>query len=271
MRGASNVRLLGFLGAALVLAVLWVVFGQIDNRPLPPPLETASLREIVGPLSAHVTERAAWLTAGFEDGRTTTTRDEDVRIEVRQVGTLQVRSGHIVATDPILLFPEPRAFARTVANGDYPVEVSIIHRPNGDQRIAMARVRINDHAPVAFQIAPYDGQSLEALIEAGEVTGHPVEAGTTAFLDADAALALWAERQSGRPHDRGFRDALGDAFEPTRSWATIDVEGVDGNLVMFSAGFGDAFCPSFWGYDAWGRIAVLVIDCDVLGEPDDEG
>jgi Protein of unknown function (DUF4241) len=188
-----------------------------------------------------------------------------VNIEYRQIGTLNVPSGQLIACDPFLMGPSFPPFLREVAPGHYPVEVSIAHLlagvpPEADQRIALACLRLGDEIPVRWEIALTPGQDL-ATSKDGEYFGYGVDAGTGCFIDALAAKVLLAKFAAEEEYYNRIIDAMQQNYVPTRAWTDLVLDqGAGLNLIAFYTGFGDGYYPSYWGIDAGGAVACLVTD-----------
>src|SRR6516164_7480101 len=97
------------------------------------------------------------------------------------IGELVVTSGHILACDQKFLFEIP-PFADTVPPGRYPVILSVAALPSGDQRVACALLRLSARAPVRWEMAAPQGQTLNVLTP-GEIFGYPVDFATGCFTD----------------------------------------------------------------------------------------
>jgi hypothetical protein len=192
----------------------------------------------------------------FEEGREIDTEIGRVALRTRDVGTLTLASGRVVACDP-LASPEMEPFARAVPAGAFPVTLSVAHFEDGDRRVAGAMVRFAGGAPASWEPALRAGDDLSELGE-GEIFGYPVDSGTGCFMDDETARLVLSDLD---PED--FSDALvgemDKTYEDTWSWANVGVAG-DRNIVAFSAGLGDGVYASYFGLDAAGEPVCLVTD-----------
>lgn len=194
-------------------------------------------------------------------------RDEVIEMEAHVLGALGVESGRLCAADPLTtdFDPPPRPFAREVPKGRFPVELAIARLPNGDRRVACARVRFDQAAMAArWEPAVFDDEPPSA--SEGEdpdaVPGYGVDAGVGCFFDS-AARATIDESTSA-----AWLAALEANQVDTWTWHVANVGDV--NVVMFSSGWGDGVYGSYWGFDASGRLVELVTDFELLLGPTTE-
>ncbi|MCB9677713.1 MAG: DUF4241 domain-containing protein [Alphaproteobacteria bacterium] len=179
----------------------------------------------------------------FEDGRTVTLGEETDILRVRDIGTLRVTTGILVTGDlgydADLLEP----LGLHVPPGEYPVQTGVAFGRN-----AAVRVRFSDAPVVAWH--PADAAS------GGHVVG--VDAANVAILDASAVLGVTA-REKERAFDAWARD---EAHPATRM---LSLAGRDDGVIAAS-GWGDGAYPGYWGLDASGAPAQLLLDFLVLAE-----
>jgi hypothetical protein len=203
----------------------------------------------------------------FHDGERVDVGIHQVTMRLRTLGELVLTSGKIVACDPFV-FPDADPFTVAASAGRYPVIVSVAHFGDGveaDQRVACAMLRLREAEPVRWEMATVPGQD-PATLEEGYIFGYPVDAGTGCFMDAEAAQDLAMDDVDG-----GHADTLLEEMDktqvPTWAWADLEVRAATGaNVIAFSAGFGDGFYASYWGYDADDKPVCLVTDFGVLNE-----
>ena len=205
--------------------------------------------------------------AAFRDGTEYETEGlGKFTVTVRKVGSLRLRSGRIVACDP-LVFPEWSPFSKKVAAGRYPVYASIAMFGSGketDERIVCAMLRFGQRVPTRWEMALQPTQKAKNLKE-DEFFGYPVDAGVGCFMDATTAKALRNETDKDEDHYELIIDAMNENYVHTRDWVDFAVGGDrDQNIVVFSSGMGDGSYPSYWGYDRDGGLARLVTDFQIL-------
>lgn len=204
------------------------------------------------------------LLALAESGGSTQRGDRDIRFSVRDIGLLEISTGQVAASDP-LVQPDPPGFTQAVPNGRHPVRV-LIARSGSDERIAYAQLRFSEAAPVRWEMAHVGTQANEPLGE-GQFFGYGVDAGIGCFMDPRAGELL-AERMG--VEDDYFEVIIDDmekTYEHTRSWLDFRPNPqMAENVICFSSGWGDGVYPSFFGFDAEGKPVQLVTDFMAVGE-----
>jgi Protein of unknown function (DUF4241) len=178
---------------------------------------------------------------------------------------LKITSGAIVAGDPFVEI-ERKAFTQPVPNGAHRVRLAFADARNWGKRLAFARVDFSSAPVVKWKMALMPGQDVKSL-KKGEVFGYPVDAGTGSFLDPAVGRFLSQERTAHQDKDTAS-DSVSEAWikdgetEGKKSGVSflLNVETAQGNVVMFTSGWGDGFYTSWFGYDAQGRPAALVTD-----------
>ena len=212
-----------------------------------------------------IPDLASWtdIARAFTEGATFDVRDGVATMHIHRIGEVTVTTGRIIACDP-LVFPETEPYAQQVPIGRYPVEVAVARLPNGDERIACARLRVSDVPVARWSLATLVGEEPSQLRD-DEFFGYPVDAGVGCFMDASAAALLRAAMERVRASDNYYDDVLARDLEATYrpTWSFADHRpdpSRDDNVVVFSSGWGDGFYPSVWGFDAEDRVACLVTD-----------
>jgi uncharacterized protein DUF4241 len=199
----------------------------------------------------------------FQPGWQTRLGDRSVAFRIFNGGQLRLTSGRVKACDPFVGM-EHRPFTPLVPEGDFPVRLALVDGGVDDSRVAFARVDFSPSPVVRWEMAVTEGQDIATLKE-GEHFGYPVDAGTGSFVDA-ATAAIAAQRMAA---DEGIAQSWIDLGEKGGSgngapnfYANIDIG--PGNIIMFQSGWGDGLYASWFGYDAQGRIAVLLTDFNVV-------
>ncbi len=234
------------------------------------------------------------IIAGMEDGKRLETYLGEVAVEVRTIGELSIPTGFVVACDPGCLWSKPVPFKQAIPPGRYSVRISIAHRLNGEQLVALAALSVKPASPIRFEMATRGGEDVRTLTP-GQVFGHGVDSGTSSFMDLATAKILY-KRRSRSDHDL-FMDYMASKMKrdspELRMWADIDVNAKlferpssggangrrlrqwsaidldpksDSNFIIFSSGFGDGLYSSYWGYTSDSEIACLTTDFGVLVE-----
>lgn len=189
----------------------------------------------------------------FAPGFTVRVDDAEVPFEVLDLGLLTLRSGRLVACDPLAdLGDEP--FDAVLQAGRFPVRLAVIKSPDWGDRTVFARLVLGEGPVAQWEVACFGGQDAADLDE-GDVFGYGVDAGTGCFVDADTARALLAD-------DEGHQ-AIVDAWIPEKGEGLIYPYG-DGDIAVFHSGFGDGFYGTYLGYDADGALAAVLTNFEVI-------
>lgn len=244
-------RLLASLG--LVAATAQAGAGPGD----PPPYAAAFDRAFAPGFSVETRTR-------YEGGP----RVERVPFKAVAAGDIVIVSERIAAADPFVALAEQPAFVQPVPNGAFPVRLAVAAFPTGGLRVTFARVDFAPRPAVRWTMALIEGQDT-AELGADEIFGYGVDAGTGAFFDPVAGKAA-----------RTLLEANADAWE---QWQTdgealgpkiigpyqflLNLPLGDANVIMFGSGWGDGFYASWFGYDAEGRVVVLVTDFQTIDWP----
>lgn len=188
----------------------------------------------------------------------------DVTISCREIGSLLVPSGRIVACDPFV-YPDALPFTKQIKPGLYPVILSIAcNHKSGDERVALAMLRIRASRPQKWEVAVTPEEDLSKLTE-DEYYGYPVDAGLGCFMSEEASCVLTQKMDENVNYYEYIVNEMEKVYIHTRDWVdwTLDDSGL--NAVIFSSGFGDGCYACYWGYDNAGEVACLLVDFGVLG------
>ncbi|MFT4233052.1 MAG: DUF6357 family protein [Leucobacter sp.] len=169
------------------------------------------------------------------------------RARVSRIGTLVTGTGVLSVVDFGYDNDDARPLARTVEPGAYPVD-----RVTAFDRNAAVRVRFSEEEPVSWHPASLPGS--------GHVIG--VDAGCVCIVDY-VAYAEMTPREKAAAFDR-FTEA------PRPAVLEFSLGGADAGIACDS-GYGDGSYPVYWGLDARGRVAQLVVDFMVLVSEGDDG
>ncbi|WP_369373775.1 DUF4241 domain-containing protein [Promicromonospora sp. Populi] len=202
---------------------------------------------------------------------------------VHGLGILHVPSGRLEASDPYVGLGD--GIVTQIPPGSYPAFVTVADvsdaRDGSHLREAYLSLVVSDAAPVA-EVRLVTPEDTEPLGD-GEFYGVPVDAGTVAFVDAEAI-------ESGMPPedsdgDDTWYDDVFDNGTPDSWFSLMDspdhyVEGsanvtmplaVDGeNVVLSHSGWGDGFYPVVTTHAADGSLLGVHIDLLVAGPDLDE-
>lgn len=183
--------------------------------------------------------------------------NEECPVSAVEIGTIEILSGKIVASDP-LVEPDAPAFDKITPKGSFPVQLLV----DDHDEIAFAQIVFNNNPVVRVEMATLEGQSLDAL-EEGFIYGYPVDSGLGCFMDLEAGKLLTAANDElfDKDPESNYYDAVIDAelgenahcdHRPSKDSKL--------NVLMFQTGWGDGVYASYWGFDAAGKIVTLVTD-----------
>lgn len=178
------------------------------------------------------------------------------------IGKLNVKSGNIIATDPILLYDD-QPFSKKIKPSEYNVQLFVAKYENGDERTAMSKLEITTKEPVKWELALYEGESASRL-KGDEYMGFEVENGIGCYMDETVMEVL----------DTYFDDDLEEYENNLRTkvkfskksvtFANIQIKGVGSNIIAFTTGWKDGTYPSYYGYDKDNKLCCIVTDYMVL-------
>ncbi|MEM6845635.1 MAG: DUF4241 domain-containing protein [Bacteroidota bacterium] len=180
--------------------------------------------------------------------------DEELLFYNQSVGNLPIRSGQLMAGDPMRA-SDSLQLAANFPNGEYPAEIAIAEFADGEEMIGYLRVTFSDKIPQQWEVARYINSSDSTLVESG----------IFALTDADALAVL--PRIDGEEREtimNGLHDTLDQTYEPDRAWAEFSVDNF--TLVACTASDEPEAYSSYIGRDASGNICRLLVDFALFEE-----
>lgn len=199
-----------------------------------------------------------------DEGDVQLSHKRSARIEQRTVGTLVVTSGSIVACDPAT---GGTPFTEQVSAGQYPVVLTVLTEED-DARVAYARLDFRNEAPSRWKLATWP-EVKRGWFNRGQPTGYGVDSAMGCFMDVQAEHIL--RRYEGHQRPAFVSDALmlDETLGETCAWGSAVLDASSGlNMIVFSAGLGDGYYSSYWGYSAAGEVVTLLTDFKVLHAED---
>lgn len=179
-----------------------------------------------------------------------TSNQQGDQLFTKQLGYIEITSGHIVACDPFVSEGD-QSFTRKVTLGKYPIILVVKRLESRDERVAYAMIKFTNEQAIEWELATKAGQKLKHLKE-DEFFGYGVNTGMGCFMDAEAALYLQAYEDKRYNEDNDFylyeefAEALEQNYKHTWDWLVTSFhDKVD--IAMFTTGFGDGMYPSFGG------------------------
>jgi len=112
-----------------------------------------------------------------------------LQFSLAEAGRLAVGNGRIAAGDA-QTDPAPAPFTQCVPDGVYPVTLALARFESGEQRIAYARVLL-DQAPAAHWYPALTADQDARTLGDGEIYGYAVTSGTACFASGDSSIAFF--------------------------------------------------------------------------------
>ncbi|MDQ0817915.1 hypothetical protein QF033_002493 [Bacillus pumilus] len=120
----------------------------------------------------------------YRNGETINSQEGD-QLFAKQLGYIEITSGHIVACDPFVSEGD-QSFTRKIAQGKHPILLLVKRLESGDERVAYAMIKFTNEQAIKWELATRAGQELKNLKE-DEFFGYGVNTGMGCFMDAEAA------------------------------------------------------------------------------------
>ena len=183
--------------------------------------------------------------------------DEVWTNRIRHVGELRFPSGKVLVADSLATsFEREVPLDHEVAEGPFDVFVAMAET-SVDRRVSAAWVRLSENKVRSWAPAFYEGYEPDDTY----VPGFGVDSGTACIADFDAARSVAGEAAGDR-----LLAAFGEADVGSDAPVLFHPD-MPERFFACSSGLGDGFYSSFWGLDASGQPAVLLVDFDLLIVP----
>ena len=147
-------------------------------------------------------------------------------------------------------------FIQAVPKGRYPLQLAIA-RIGDDERVAFARIVFAPGPATRWEMALVKGQD-PATLAPDEFFGYGWTAAPAASWMPPPCSYEARRNQEGEAFDERLFAELDKTYQHTRSWYLLPTDA--GNVAFFSSGYGDGAYPSYFGYDADGRLVAVVTD-----------
>lgn len=179
-------------------------------------------------------------------------------------GQLVLPTGRLVCTDPLYrAYGFPQNW--TIAKGQYPVYLYIGLTAAFAKRIVYAEIVVKPGIPVFWEYSLIPECFLEDDIDK-KINGlYPVECGLSCFADIETFQIFEEEISEFYANDKNanfYNDVLKKYDEVAKGIDGIDYKPkkANGNIIMFSSGWGDGLYPRYVGYDKDGAVVKFVTD-----------
>ncbi|WP_028101931.1 DUF4241 domain-containing protein [Pseudoduganella violaceinigra] len=142
-----------------------------------------------------------------------------VQFSLAEAGRLVVGSGRIAAGDA-QADPAPEPFTQYVPNGDYPVTLAMARFDHGEERLAYARVLLEEAAVAHWYPALTADQDARTL-NTEEIFGFQVVSGSACFASAGSSVCFPASPGAKRcPSYFGY-DSVGRVVALLTDFAAV--------------------------------------------------
>jgi hypothetical protein len=191
-------------------------------------------------------------------------------ISLHSLGELSFPDGRIIACDPYLAELGQQPFRQTLTPGAHEVAVARAKIGPDHTRNAAALITVAGAGPIGrWEMGEFlDDTALTSSaaplpLSGTDFVGYGVDAGTGGFLSpsALAGLIYVMEENGGMLEDAMSEGVLADDF--------VLIAPGEGTLPIaaFSTGWGDGAYPTWFGLDDAGRVAVVMTDFLLTGDP----
>ena len=184
--------------------------------------------------------------------------------EILALGSLKLTAGPIIACDP-LVEPDAPPFTQMLPQGDFPAFAYL----DEEGELAYLALQFSPNKALRWEMALCPDQDPSEL-EADEIFGFGVDTGY-ACLMSQTCQELLLEDHALRQEDGAvdLAEVIDQALdnqdpEHGRFAHYYPLEQKEHNVLIVKAGLGDGFYAAYFGYDAQGQIACMMIDFDVF-------
>ena len=198
------------------------------------------------------------------------------RRKIVSIGEVDFPTGEIVLADPLVYLGDPKYSTylnRRIPSGAYPVELCVLFSPIAGLRVAAARMSVNKNPVARYELAMPRGTEIGQFGQPGVFSFFGVDAGLACICDGETAGAygrFMEEWERENPGKNKYDDYFAGFFAGSyREQPDVQREGGDflnwaipgsgHRVAMFASGMGDGIYSGYWGLDAEGNVAELVI------------
>ncbi len=197
------------------------------------------------------------------------------KMDVIRAGEADFPTGEVVLADPIAYLGTKyeTALEQRIPAGSYPVELSICCSRIVGLRVAGARLLISEKPAVRYEIAMPKGHKREDFGKPKVFTFFGVDTGLACIADAqisEGSRLFFEKWQGENPGKNKYTDYFATIFQKSYeenprfqnqggTFCTWQLPETGQRTVLFSSGMGDGIYSGYWGLDADGEIACLVV------------
>lgn len=205
-------------------------------------------------------------------------------VDTLEIGTVHFPTGTILACDPLVELEDALPFLQTVPAGTYPVSICVWCSEDYGDRYACVKVAVTHQKPVRYEMGVLGNEDLDEELEEDDYFGFIVDAGMGCILDVKTQEAFrnyWAQREDEEEDIDPYNDLFYDLLEENSranpkyqreggDWLNWTVPGTDCNIPIFASGWGDGVYPTYFGYDAEGKVCgVYILFFDVARDAEE--
>ncbi|MCR2048807.1 DUF2185 domain-containing protein [Acetatifactor muris] len=200
---------------------------------------------------------------------------ESPKIRVVRAGEADFPTGEVVLADPLAYLGSQyeTVLDKRIPAGSYPVELSVCLSRIAGLRFAAARLSVSDNQVARYEIAMPKGKKREELGMPGTFTFFGVDTGLACFADGKVSgesrqfFEKWEKENPGKNKYTDYFAALfQESLEAAPQFQNSGTSFLEWKLpgsglrtVLFSSGMGDGIFSGYWGLDAEGKAACLVV------------
>ncbi|QSX06953.1 DUF4241 domain-containing protein [Sedimentibacter sp. zth1] len=174
------------------------------------------------------------------------------------IGKLILKTGNIIATDPILLYDDQPYYIK-VKPAEYPVYVFTANFENGENKTALSKIEFSKEKPVKWEMALYEGERSNNL-KNDEYLGFDVENGICAYMDDSIMEELDTLFEKDLEEYENLIKANVIYNKKELKYQSISYGNNGCNIIVFTSGWKDGTFPSYYGYDKNNKVCCLVTD-----------
>lgn len=184
-----------------------------------------------------------------------------MHIERVEAGKLNVISGKVIATDPILLYDD-ESYSETIKLGTYPVYIYYGKTEKRKKQSIIAELKLSDNDPVKWEMALYAGESSSGFAF-DEFMGYEVENGLGCFMDEKVMRILDVmDENELEKYEKKVKNAV---RESENSCVEVVLDEKNGaNIIIFASGWNNGIFPTYYGFDKNNKLTRLVTDFMVV-------
>lgn len=223
------------------------------------PISTETLDTIkIAP--ANIVANPALFEKAFIKGTTEKGKTATINFYGITIGKLKIKSGRIIACDPLHIDEYGIPYTQLFPTGEFPVQLSIA-KVEGEETVAFARISFSDEPVVKWELALIEGQKPIPVGDE-EIHGYGVDAGVGIFMDQAATKGLDTKKIWDQESDHELFKEMDKHYH--YDWSYTMYNFGEHNLAAFSTGVGDGRYATYIGYDADGKPCRLTTDFGLI-------